>query len=45
MGDAVRHVVTWNGTSDVSALAGRPVRVRFRLEEGDLYAFQFRDGP
>jgi HEAT repeat protein len=40
-GDALRHVVTWRGRNDVSALAGRPVQVRFVLRRGDLYAFQF----
>ncbi len=44
IGDDVRHVVTWNGKGDVSALAGKPVWARFRLADGDLYAFQFRDG-
>jgi hypothetical protein len=41
-GDELRHTVTWRGKSDVSALAGRPVRIRFRLREGDLYSFRFK---
>lgn len=37
------HVVTWrDGQSDVSGLAGRPVRLRFELRFGaKLYAFRF----
>jgi hypothetical protein len=41
-GDAIRHRVTWNGRSDVGRLAGRKVRLRFRLRNAALYAFQFR---
>lgn len=36
------RVVTWRGASDVSRCAGKPVRIRFRLRDADLYAFQFR---
>ena len=38
----INRVVTWSGKSDVSALAGKPVRLRFYLRDCDLYAFQFR---
>lgn len=34
--------VTWRGRTDVSVLAGRPVRLRFVMRDADLYAFQFR---
>ena len=37
----VDRVVVWKGGSDVSALAGRPVRLRFRLKDANLYAFRF----
>ena len=40
-GDVLKHVVTWNGESDLSAWAGRPVRVRFSLRRARLFAFQF----
>ena len=36
------YVVKWSGDSDVSALAGKPVRLQFELYNCDLYAFQFR---
>lgn len=34
--------VKWRGRSDLSALAGRPVRLRVVFRDTDLYAFQFR---
>jgi len=37
----VRQVVTWRGKSDVSALAGKAVRLRIRMRSTKLYAFQF----
>jgi len=42
-GDALRHVVTFNGNSDVAPLAGRPVSLRFRLHSAQLYSFAFRE--
>lgn len=40
-GDALGRKVTWKHGADVSALQGRPVRLRFVLNDADLYAFQF----
>ena len=34
--------VRWQGGTDLSALAGKPVRVRFVMRDAELYAFQFR---
>jgi len=41
-GDSVRRVVTWNGQSNVGALAGKVVRLRVELQNTKLYAFQFQ---
>jgi hypothetical protein len=41
--DSLDQRVTWKGDSDVSALAGRPVRLRLALREADLYSLVF--GP
>jgi len=38
-GDAITHTVRWRGSSDVSRLAGKPVRLRFRLRDANLYSF------
>jgi hypothetical protein len=34
-------VVHWQGRSDLSALAGRPVRLRFVLKDADVFALRF----
>lgn len=38
----VRAVATWHGKADVSALSGKPVKLRFVMRDADLYAFRFR---
>ena len=40
-GNSVRMQVSWNGESDVSALTGQTVRLRFIMRDTKLYAFQF----
>jgi hypothetical protein len=42
IGDQIERVVAWKLGADVSALAGRAVRLRFVLKDGDLYSFRFR---
>ena len=42
-GDSVDQVITWKGGSDLSALAEKPVRLRFVLADGDLYSFRFEE--
>ncbi|MGH2530892.1 MAG: hypothetical protein ACRDJW_01175 [Thermomicrobiales bacterium] len=41
-GDELDRIVTWQGNGNVSAVAGRPVRLRFALTDADLYAFRFQ---
>ena len=40
-GDAVSHEVQWTGGSPLRGLEGKPVRLRFELQNAKLYAFQF----
>ena len=40
-GDDVDRTVTWNGASDVGALAGRPVRLRLVLKDAEVYSLRF----
>jgi hypothetical protein len=40
--NTINRVASWQGRTDVSALAGRTVRLRFVMRDTDLYAFQFR---
>ena len=37
--DSTRVQLNWSGPEDLSALAGRPVRFRFHLQNARLYAF------
>lgn len=37
--DKTLQQIRWRGTSDLSALKGQPVRVRFQLRNGRLYSF------
>jgi hypothetical protein len=41
VGNFLAKTVTWQGRSDLSALRGQPVRLRFSLRKAKLYAFQF----
>ena len=40
-GDSLEQAVRWKRGSDVSALSGKTVRLRFVLKDADLYAIQF----
>jgi hypothetical protein len=42
IGDDVDRVVTWNGSSEVSKVARRPIRLRFAMKDADLYSLRFR---
>ncbi|HOW71978.1 MAG TPA: hypothetical protein PKY77_15370 [Phycisphaerae bacterium] len=42
IGDDLERVMTWKGKSDVSMLAGEPVRLRFVMKDADLYSLRFR---
>ena len=41
-GDTLDRVARWKHGSDVSALAGRPVRLRMVLEDAEVYSYQFQ---
>ncbi|MGD9635124.1 MAG: hypothetical protein AB7G28_01530 [Pirellulales bacterium] len=41
-GDSVDRTVTWSAGDNVSSLAGQPVRLRFVMQDADLYALEFR---
>ena len=42
-GDTIDRTVSWNGVTDLSPLAGQPIRIRFVLHDADLYSLQFRE--
>lgn len=39
----INRPVKWNGKTDISELAGKPIRLHFVMRDVDLYAFQFAD--
>ena len=41
--DEIEGPVAWEGGGDVSSLAGKPVRLRFWMNDADLYAFKFNE--
>ena len=42
-GDAIDRVVNWKGDTSLTDLSGESVRLRFALNDADLYAFRFAD--
>jgi hypothetical protein len=44
-GDGTRMAVLWDGVDDLSPLAGRPIRLRFSMRRGELYAFWVSPSP
>ncbi len=42
-GDTLEHTVTWKHGPDVSAIGGRPVRLRLQLKDADVYSFRFSE--
>jgi hypothetical protein len=41
-GDEIKRPVTWKDGASVKHLAGTPLRLRFVLQDADLFAFRFR---
>lgn len=44
-GDSLDRTVTWNDISDVSSVAGKPIRIRVAMADADFYSFQFTHSP
>ena len=40
-GDAIAGHATWKGKADVGPLAGRAVRLRFVMNEADVFSLKF----
>lgn len=43
IGDRIDQAVLWTSGKDLGKLAGTPVRIRFVIQEADIFALQFRD--
>lgn len=44
IGNEIDRVVRWKSGSDVSSLAGKSVRLLFKMKDAKLFAYQFRAG-
>ena len=42
-GDEIEQTLVWDGGSDLSAVAGMPVRLRFVLKDADLFSIRFAE--
>lgn len=42
VGNEVARTMTWNGKSDLSAWAGKPVQLHIYLKDADLYSIRFK---
>ena len=40
-GDEINGTYSWKSGADVSSLVGKPVRLRFVMQDADLYSFRF----
>ena len=41
IGDRVDRTIRWKSRPDIGVLAGKPVRLRFVMQDADIYSFQF----
>jgi len=39
--DSIRHVVSWKGNENLTQLDGKPVRLKFKMQNAKLFALQF----
>ncbi|MBQ9775054.1 MAG: hypothetical protein IJW17_03345 [Lentisphaeria bacterium] len=39
--DSLDRAVSWKGCSDVSHLAGKPIRILYELQDADIFAYRF----
>jgi hypothetical protein len=42
IGNEIDRAYSWKASDDVSALAGKPIRLRFLLRDADLFSFEFQ---
>ena len=41
-GDELERTVKWRNSSDLSRFAGKPIRLKFELQDADLYSIRFK---
>ena len=42
-GDEISRHVSWKGSTDLSTIAGQTVRLRFVMNDADVYSFRFAE--
>lgn len=45
VGDKIEQTVQWNNKSDLSSLEGKGIRLKFVMQEADLYSLRFTNRP
>ena len=43
IGDEIARTVTWRGSANLAPAAGKPVKIRFKMKDADIYSIQFHD--
>jgi len=43
IGDEISRHVSWHGSTDLSKISGRPIRVRFVMNDADIYSLRFNN--
>ena len=43
IGDEISGYVSWKGSTDLSNISGKPVKVRFVMNDADIYSLRFSD--
>ncbi len=43
IGDEIARTVTWRGSESLASVAQRPVKLRFKMKDADVYAIQFQE--
>jgi hypothetical protein len=43
IGDRIEHLVRWKNSSDLSPLSGKPIRLRIRMKDVNLFSFRFAE--
>ncbi len=43
IGNEIKRIVSWKGNQDVGALAGKVVRLKIKIKDGDLFSLKFNE--
>ena len=43
IGDEISGYVSWKGSANLSKISGKPVKVRFLMNDADIYSLRFLD--